>query len=52
MCLWCAWKELDEQDLMEFIWQDLNAGCRRYCFLSDFCGKNSKKNNIFEGKIS
>jgi hypothetical protein len=23
MCLWCCWKDLDEQDLMEFIWQDL-----------------------------
>jgi hypothetical protein len=20
MCLWCSWKALDEQDLMEFIW--------------------------------
>jgi hypothetical protein len=20
MCLWCRWKDLDEQDLMEFIW--------------------------------
>jgi hypothetical protein len=20
MCLWCSWKDLDEQDLMEFIW--------------------------------
>ncbi len=20
MCLWCCWKDLDEQDLMEFIW--------------------------------
>jgi hypothetical protein len=19
MCLWCCWKDLDEQDLMEFI---------------------------------
>jgi hypothetical protein len=23
VCLWCCWKDLDEQDLMEFIWQDL-----------------------------
>jgi hypothetical protein len=22
MCLWCCWKDLDEQDLMECIWQD------------------------------
>jgi hypothetical protein len=20
MCLWCSWKDLDEQDLMKFIW--------------------------------
>jgi hypothetical protein len=20
MCLWCSWEDLDEQDLMEFIW--------------------------------
>jgi hypothetical protein len=20
MCLWCYWKDLDEQDLIEFIW--------------------------------
>jgi hypothetical protein len=20
MCIWCCWKNLDEQDLMEFIW--------------------------------
>ncbi len=20
MCLWCCWKDLDEQDLIEFIW--------------------------------
>jgi hypothetical protein len=20
MCLWCCWKEVAEQDLMEFIW--------------------------------
>jgi hypothetical protein len=20
MCLWCCWKDIDEQDLMEFIW--------------------------------
>jgi hypothetical protein len=20
MCLWCSWKDLDEQDLMGFIW--------------------------------
>jgi hypothetical protein len=20
MCLWCCWKDLDERDLMEFIW--------------------------------
>ncbi len=20
MCLWCCWKEVDEHDLMKFIW--------------------------------
>ncbi len=20
MCFWCCWKDLDEQDLVEFIW--------------------------------
>ncbi len=25
MCLWCCWKDLDEQDLVEFIWQDLDS---------------------------
>ncbi len=30
MCLWCCWKDLDEQDLMEFIWYDLNSECERY----------------------
>jgi hypothetical protein len=29
MCLWCSWKDLDEQDLMEFIWQDLDLECGR-----------------------
>jgi hypothetical protein len=24
MCLWCSWKDLDEQDWMEFIWQELD----------------------------
>jgi hypothetical protein len=25
MCFWCCWQDLDEQDLMEFIWFQ-NAG--------------------------
>jgi hypothetical protein len=25
MWLWCCWKDLDEQDLMEFIFQDLDS---------------------------
>jgi hypothetical protein len=25
MCVWCCWKDLDEQDLMEFIWEDLDS---------------------------
>ncbi len=32
MCLWCYWKDLDEQDLMELIWQDLDSECRGYSF--------------------
>jgi hypothetical protein len=40
MCLWCCWKDLDEQDLMEFIWQDLDSKCGRDIdFKSDFCSK-------------
>jgi len=27
MCLWCSWKDLDEQDLKEFIWSDLDSEC-------------------------
>jgi hypothetical protein len=32
MCLWCCWEDslslsLDENDLMEFIWQDLDSEC-------------------------
>jgi hypothetical protein len=23
MCLWCCWKDLDEQDLMEFIFDKI-----------------------------
>ncbi len=30
MCLWCYWKDLDEQDLMESIWQDLDSEYGRY----------------------
>jgi hypothetical protein len=30
MCLWCCWKDLDEQDLWEFIWEDLDSECGRY----------------------
>jgi hypothetical protein len=37
MGLWCCWKDLDEQDLMEFIWLDSHSECERYWFLSDFC---------------
>jgi hypothetical protein len=29
MCFWCCWKDLDEQDLMEFIWKDLDSECVR-----------------------
>jgi hypothetical protein len=30
MCLWCYWKDLDGQDLMEFIGKDLDSECGRY----------------------
>jgi len=30
MCLWCCWKDLDEQDLMEFVWYDLDSEYGRY----------------------
>jgi hypothetical protein len=30
MCLWFCWEDLDEQDLMEFIWLDLDSECGRY----------------------
>jgi hypothetical protein len=37
MCLWCCWKDPDEQDLMEFIWEVWDSECGRYWFLIDFC---------------
>jgi hypothetical protein len=32
MCafFWCCWKGLYEQDLMKFIWEDLDSECGRY----------------------
>jgi len=30
MCLWWCWKDLDEQDLMEFNWQYLDSECEGY----------------------
>ncbi len=30
MCLWCCWKDLNEQDLMEFMWYDLDSESGRY----------------------
>jgi hypothetical protein len=30
-------EDLDEQDLMEFIWEDSDSKCGRYLFKSDFC---------------
>jgi hypothetical protein len=30
MRLWGCWEDLDEHDLMEFIWQDLDSECERY----------------------
>jgi hypothetical protein len=36
MCLWCCWKDLDEQDLMEFIWKDLDSECGEILILKRF----------------
>jgi hypothetical protein len=30
MRLWGCWEDLDEHDLKEFIWQDLDSECERY----------------------
>jgi len=30
MSLWCCWKDLNEQDLMEFMWYDLDSESGRY----------------------
>jgi hypothetical protein len=30
MCLWCCWKDLDEEDLMESIEQVSDSRCGRY----------------------
>ncbi len=30
MSLWYCWKGIDEQDLMEFIWYDLDSEGGRY----------------------
>ncbi len=32
MCLWCCWKDLDEEDLMESIEQVSDSRCGRYWF--------------------
>jgi hypothetical protein len=43
MCLWCCWKDLDEQDLMEFIWQDLDSNVGDIDFKVISAAENSKK---------
>ncbi len=30
MCLWCWWKDPEEQNLMEYIFKDLDLGWGRY----------------------
>jgi hypothetical protein len=37
MCFWCCRTDLDEQDLMEFIWLDLESEFGRYWFWSGLC---------------
>jgi hypothetical protein len=55
MCLWCCWKDLDEQDLMEFIWR---FGFRMWevlifkWFLSLKIQIYIFKNQVLEGKFS
>jgi hypothetical protein len=46
---WCYWKDLDKQDLMEFIWKDLDSECGRYWFFNYLCHWKFK---VLEGKIS
>jgi hypothetical protein len=51
-CLWCWWKDLDEQDLMEFIWYDWDWECTLIFkwFLPLKIQINSKKPLLLEGK--
>ncbi len=37
MWLWCCWKDLDDSDLMEFMFCDLDLGCGKYEIFNDFC---------------
>jgi hypothetical protein len=43
MCLCCCWKDLDEQDLMEFICEDLGSECGRYRLLVNSATENSNE---------
>ncbi len=56
MCLWCYWKDLDEQDLMEFIGKIWIQNVRDIDFKVIFAAaENSnkfQKNQVLEGKIS
>ncbi len=46
MCLWCCWKDLDEQDSMEFIWEDLDSECGRYWLIPSPCRITRKNQQI------
>jgi hypothetical protein len=43
MCVWCCTKDLDEQDLMEFIWYGLDLGCGNIDFKVILAAENSNK---------
>jgi hypothetical protein len=47
MCLWCCWKDLDKQDLMEFIWIQ-NVGDIDFEVISN----KFQKAQVFGEKIS
>ncbi len=54
MRLWGCWEDLDEHDLKEFIWQDLDSECERYWFFKWFLllkiQINSKKTWFWKDK--
>jgi hypothetical protein len=54
MCLWCCWKDLDEQDLMEYIWLEWiqNAGNIDFKVISAAENSNKFQNTRFCKKKS